>query len=237
MKYSNVLLMSILALAACKPTPSSPVSAKPADTTLAHLKSAYARSAEYDDINVAAGLAYQLIEADPEFAGKWKEELAKIYFASQRQVSCQNVCDDLIKNHEGGSKLPILEMRALGLEALGKKPEATAAWQQAWDKSQSATHALRLAGLFFDSDKLTETDQTITAGLSAKDIETASIALPKSRDEMQTVPAAAALHNLKALLLSKRYPDQKDAIKAELDAALALAPEFELAKRNLASFK
>ncbi|HEY8962704.1 MAG TPA: hypothetical protein VIM57_10920, partial [Luteolibacter sp.] len=47
------------------------------------------------------------------------------------------------------------------------------------------------------------------------------------------VSAAAALYNLKALLLMKRDPEaNQHAAKAELDIALKLAPDFGLAKRN-----
>ena len=50
---------------------------------------------------------------------------------------------------------------------------------------------------------------------------------------MQQVPTLAALHNLQALLMMKRDSTAKDAVRAELEKALQLAPEFEIAKANL----
>jgi hypothetical protein len=201
----------------------------------ASLKAAYARSAAYKDMATAASLAHQLIEADSASAGKWKEELAKIYFTSKHESSCLLVCEDLIKNHGGDAKLPVLEMRALCFESLELKPEAISAWLMAWDKTHSPSQAVRLAGLYFQSENLAQCEEIINAGLVSKDAVTAMVSLPKTSSEMQSIPAAAALHNLKALLLLKKDPGNKMLVRVELEGALQLSPDFELAKRNLAS--
>jgi tetratricopeptide (TPR) repeat protein len=216
-----------------KTSPAKAEPSAPATPATAELRLAYGRAASYDDLLTAGVLAHQLIQAEPSAAGLWKEELAKIYFSTQRQGSCLKVCDDLIKNHGGNSKTTLLEMRALCLESLQRKEEAISAWQAVWEKSQNATAAVRLAGLYFEAGKYDEADKVIAAGLAAKDGEKAIISLPRSRDEMQQIPATAALHNLKALILMKKDSKNTDAPKAELEAALKIAPDFELAKRNL----
>jgi hypothetical protein len=215
--------------AAAAPAAAAPTAADPA----ANLKAAYALCAEYKDFVSAAPLAYQLCVAEPAQAGKWKEELAKIHFATQRHSSCLKVVTDLTANHGGAEKIPLLEMAALCQEALGKKAEATAAWKAAWAKSASSSHAVRLAGLQYETGALDEAEASIYSGLGAADAKTATIPLPKTREQMQQIPVAAALHNLKAMLTIKKDPTAKQAAKLELNAALALAPEFEIAKRNL----
>lgn len=92
---------------------------------------------------------------------------------------------------------------------------------------------MRLAGLQFETGGLDDAEKTLAAGLALKGAEEVKFALPKLSSQMQQVPAAATLHNLKALLLMKRDPKAKDAAKAELEAALKLSSDFELAKRNL----
>jgi len=197
------------------------------------LEVAYARAIAYGDAQAASVIACQLVDALPGKAAVWKEELAKLYFATRRLASCELVCEDLIQHHGAAEKTPILEMRAMSLEGTGRKQDAIQAWRGLWEKAPNASCAVRLAGLQFETGGWDDAEKTIAAGLALKDAEEAKFALPKSSSEMQQVPAAAALHNLKALLLMKRDPTAKDAAKAELDTALKLAPDFELAKRNL----
>lgn len=231
------LLPLALAMALCDaqiPASPSPIaaSAKPT-TTASSLEAAYARATLYGDAQSAAVIACQLVDAMPEKAATWKEELAKIYFTTRRLASCERVCDDLIQNHGATEKAQVLEMRAISLEGTCRKEDAIKAWRGLWEKTPNASHAVRLAGLQFETGGLDDADKTIAAALALKDVEEAKITLPKSPSQMQQIPAAAALHNLKALLLMKRDPKAKDAAKAELEIALKLSPDFELAKRNL----
>lgn len=202
-------------------------------TTPSSLEAAYARATAYADAQTAAVIACQLVDAEPGKAAIWKEELAKLYFTSRRLASCERVCDDLIQNHGAAEKAQILEMRAICQEGLGRKEEAINAWRVLWEKAPNAGHAVHLAGLQFETGALDDAEKTLIAGLALKDAEEAKIALPKSSSQMQQVPAVAALHNLKALLLMKRDPKATDTAKAELEVALKLCPDFELAKRNL----
>lgn len=233
MKYHLILVFSVSIFSlSCKEAEQLEAVHAPTDPA-AHLKAAYELCSRYDDVAAAAPLAYQLAAVEPAEATKWKEELAKIHFATQRHASCLKILEDLTSQHGLAEKLPLLEMMALCHEGLGQRPEATSAWKGVWEKSGSALHAVRLAGLQFETDAHDETQATITAGLAAADAKTANLPLPKTREEMQQIPAAAALHNLKALHLLKQDPSATEEARAELEAALALAPEFEIAKRNL----
>ena len=234
MRYPFLLLAPFLFAACDKSAPAKPDVPPAPAAGIPMYKAAYALCRQYGDLEAAAPLAYQLAASDTEGTGEWKEELVKIHFATRRFASCLKILDDLTAHHGGADKLPLLEMAALCHEGLGHKDEATAAWRQLWDKNHSALTAVRLAGLGFETGKLDEAQDLITAGLAATDAGTATLTLPKTRQEMQQIPVKAALHNLKALLILKRDPAAKDAARAELDAALALAPDFELAKRNLA---
>jgi hypothetical protein len=237
MKYHLIFIFSVSIFAlSCNDTEKLEAVHAPEDPA-AHLKAAYELCSRYDDVAAAGPLAYQLVTAVPTEAAKWKEELAKIHFATQRHASCLKILEDLTSQHGLSEKLPLLEMKALCHEALGQRQEATAAWKIVWEKSGSALHAVRLAGRQFEDDALEDAQASITAGLAASDSKTATLPLPKTREEMQQIPAAAALHNLKALLLIKQAPGAKDAVRAELEAALALAPDFEIAKRNLSGLE
>ncbi|MCU0795342.1 MAG: hypothetical protein MUF31_05325 [Akkermansiaceae bacterium] len=125
-------------------------------------------------------------------------------------------------------------MQALCHEALGNKKEALEAWQALWSRSKSASHAVRVAGLQFDAKLLAEAEATITTALAAADAATTMIKLPKTREEMQNTPAAAALHNLRALVILTRDPQNRQAARQELEKALEISPDYEIAKRNLA---
>jgi hypothetical protein len=208
--------------------------AKSAPDATASLKAAYSLAIQYGDTPAAATLAYQLVATEPAEAGKHKEEIAKTFLATGRHRNCLAVLADLVTNHGGADKLSNMEMSAYCHEALGDKENALAAWSVVWPKTQDAIHAVRLAGLHFELGQLDETDTIIAAGLAVENAKTAVIPLPKTREMYQNIPAAAALHNLKALSIMKRDPKSLDAARAELNAALALFPEFELAKRNLA---
>lgn len=233
MKHHLALaFFSILLLSCLKPTPIT--AAPPAADRASALKESYALCGQYGDLAAAAPLAYQLAIAEPAEAGKWKEDLATIYFTTGRHASCLKVLADLTANHGGQDELPILRMKALCHEALGQKPEATDAWKVVWEKGGSASAAVRLVGLLIERNEIGEADAIITGGLAAADAKTVTIMLPKTADELQKIPAAAALHNLKGLLLFKRDSAATEVARTEFEAALALAPDFELAKRNLA---
>ena len=58
--------------------------------------------------------------------------------------------------------------------------------------------------------------------------------MPMNNGEMQSVPAKAALHNLRAEIILKRDPKQVDAARNELQAALKIQSDFDIAKRGLA---
>ena len=236
-RFVPALALLPLALISCDAKSSdAPAQATTADVSAppaSSLEAAYARAIAYGDSQSATVIACQLVDAMPEKAGIWKEELAKLYFTTRRLASCERVCEDLIQHHGAAEKTPILEMRAMSLEGTGRKQDAIQAWRGLWEKAPNASCAVRLAGLQFETGGLDDADKTIAAALALKDVEEAKITLPKSQSQMQQVPAAAALHHLRALLLLKRDPTAKDAAKAELDAALKLFPDFELAKRHL----
>jgi hypothetical protein len=199
-----------------------------------HLKNAYELSERYGDWTAAAPLAAQLAILEPSKAGHWLEELAKIQFVTRRYANCLRIITDLNAQYGGSQKLSLQEMKALSHEGLGQKVEARDAWKVVWDMSGGAAYATRLAGVHFELQELDQAEAIIALGLVAADAKTSTVPLPKTREEMQAVPAAAALHNLKALILMKRDLANKEAAIAQLKSALALAPEFELAKRNLA---
>jgi hypothetical protein len=245
MRHLPFALLPLLAVAsfADPAAPAIEPSAPPAESSQQQggydavevLKAAYKICCSYNDLAAAAPLATQLAVFEPAESGKWLEELVKIHLANGNLESCLKVIEDLKKDHGGADKLPILEMEAHCHETLGHKEKAAAAWQIAWKKGASAVHAARLAGLQIELGKIDDADASVTLGFAAADFKTATLQLQNTKGEMQTMPVAAALHNLRALTILKRDSTAKDTARAHLDAALVFAPDFAVAKRNLAS--
>ena len=129
----------------------------------------------------------------------------------------------------------LLEMTALCHEGLGQLEQAAAIWQPLFDKDQHSAHAVRLAGIQFELNQLDAADKTIIAGLTAADVNTSTIALPKTNTTLQRVPAAAALLNLKAQTTLMRDPSAHAKSQQYLTSALKICPDYELARRNLAN--
>lgn len=240
-----LVLLPIL-LSGCEKAASTtpPVTSQEQLSHVAALKASYSLASQYDDVVAAASLAYQLTIAAPEEAGRWKEELAKIHFATRRHASCLKILEDLKTNHGSGEDAEVLEMQALCHEALGQKEAAYDCWALVWHRSGSARHAIRVAGIHFELGQYEQANDVVEDGLAADDVETAVVKLPMNRDEMQVVPASAALYNLGGLIaLQRSRPDVEggkptqagiEAARTYLRKALEIAPEFEIAKRNLA---
>lgn len=197
-------------------------------------ESLFHQAAAYGDLGSAAMAAHRLCFQRPDEAGKWKEELAKIYFAGGNHGACLKVCADVASNHGSAEKTGLQELQALALEASGRREEALRSWRSLFDATANPIHAVRLAGLQFEAGDLEGTRLTIGRALEAPEVEILTVPLPKTREEMQQVPVAAALQNLKGLLaMTGDEPDRAEARRC-FETALALLPDFELAKRNLA---
>jgi tetratricopeptide (TPR) repeat protein len=198
-------------------------------------KALYIASIERGDALTAQTTAARLILMDPEDATKWKQELCKLLFLGRNFEGALKLCEEILKNPPTETASQLRELQASCQEALGLKEAAKKSWSLVFQESKNPLHAVRLGGLQFESSEFQDALITIEAGLLGADVDKLLVTIPKSEKEMQQVPAAAALLNLKGLVVLKKDPEAKAAARAAFEAALKVFPDFVVAKGNLGS--
>lgn len=198
-------------------------------------KALYAEALGRGDAITAQSTAARLVLMDPEDAVKWKFELCKLLYLGGNLDASLKLCEQLIKDPPTGTLAQLQELQATCQEGLGLKEAAKKSWTLVFEESKNPLHAVRLAGLQFEGSELQDALITIEAGLIGEGVDKLVVTVPKSEKEVQQVSARAALLNLKGLVALKKDSGAKDVAKADFEAALKASPDFEIAKRNIAS--
>lgn len=189
-------------------------------------KTMYSTSLKYNDLAAATQATYALMALEPDNFARL-DTLAQLYF--QRSAFPQSILvanDVLLKDPENQQ---MLEIRAFSKQSLGAAKESLVDYETLYKLSKDPYHFYEIATLQYTMRRFGECEDSITRLLASPDIKDKTISLSYNQIQ-QSVPFAAALHNLYGVLqLDQGKPD---IAKKHFDQALQLAPEFYLAKAN-----
>jgi len=191
-------------------------------------KSIMKQALVYGDNTIATSSLYSII-AKEGATSTYKDSLAYVYFSARKYSSCFLVCTDILSRNS--SKVDVMEMQAISLENLGVYEKAAQSYAKLVVKSNNNYHAYKLATLYYSLKKNKEGLNAIKKAEELEDTGKIKITTAINKNLNQQVALKAAIANLKGLL--QYASDDLDGAKKSFQQALAIEPEFKLAKDNV----
>ncbi len=194
---------------------------------LSQKKDTYKQALRNGDYSVAAQAVYDIMAIQPK-STHWRDSLALIYvqqkaFRQAIKVSEQQLADN-------PSDTLMVKVQALSYKALNEPKKALETYERLYPLTQDIYHLYEVASLQYNMTRLKECLQTADMLLKHPDLKKAKISLAFNRQN-QIVPLEAAIFNLKGVI-AKDMDKEKEAGDL-FKKALAIHPEFELAKGNM----
>jgi len=190
----------------------------------------YSLAMRYNDASVAKSKLYELMERNPGNLA-YAETLASMYFETEQYGSAALVALDLLERND--KSLTALEVAAFSLEQLGALERALPHFESLHLLSGNLFSLYKAGYLQYTLKKYDEGLNSVNMLIKDNKAAEQKLNFPKGENnEMQEVSMVAAAENLKGLI----YKDQGSNAEAKtaFEAALAINPDFELAKENLA---
>lgn len=226
-KAITLLLLAVTQLVIAqeeKPTAQQQVNA----FVVNHFSKAYALATRYGDTDNAISALYNVLAEYPQ-NDSLLYTLSYLYFQNNKTAQSVLVSQDLLKVNS--EHLGALELSAAGYEKLGIKDKSLDAYESLYLKSNNFQTLYKVAFLQFDLQRFTECNTNIDILLKHPDVDTLKVFYADENNQEQEYPIKIALFNLKGLV-SKANGDKENA-KKHFEAALAIAPDFAIAKQNL----
>lgn len=186
----------------------------------------------YGDQSTATIMMYNIIALEGEKSA-YKDSLAYLYFNRRSYLSCFLATKDALVNNPNSVEL--LEMSAFSVESIGALDQAIVSFEKLLSVTNNNYHAYKVAVLYFELDKYEEAYSAIKKADTLADTGEVNITFPINKSYNQPVPLKAAIIYLKGLI--EQNLNNNTAAKADLQKALALFPEFILAKDALSNLE
>ena len=188
----------------------------------------YRMAIQYNDYAEAKSALYNLVLLEPQ-NDSLRYNLAYIYFDAGQNPSTILACKDILAynpNHLGA-----LELSAVAFENLGLKDKALPNYEKIYMQSSNLNALYKMAFLQYDLKKYAECIVNIDLLLENAEMENANVVFSDENKEQKEYPMKVAVLNLKGLV-NIEVGNTKLA-KQAFQEALAIAPDFSLAKSNL----
>jgi tetratricopeptide (TPR) repeat protein len=197
-----------------------------------HFIRKYSLASQWNDFAVAKDALYDLIIENPG-NDSLLFTLAYYYYDNKEHAPTFLISQTLLGRNP--KNLNFLEMAAVSGESLGVFDKALQYYETLYLLTNNVNTLYKIAFLQYDLKRYNESLTNVDILLSKPEMNTLKIyfsdAANKSKEYIMKVPVL----NLKGLVLEANG-DKPGARKAYMDA-LALAPDFAMAKQNLAKLK
>ena len=197
-----------------------------------HFARKYAAALQWNDYEVAKDALYDLIIENPG-NDSIIFDLAVYYFQNQKSASAVLVASELLKRNPKNTGA--LEVAAGGYEALGVLDKSIQSYESLYLLTDNITALYKMAFLQYQMKRFKESANSAEILLARKDLDGVKASYNDSKGKAKEFPVKVAVVNLKGMLAL----DQGDKINAKkyFQEALAIAPDFALAKENLTKIK
>lgn len=188
----------------------------------------YRMAIQYNDFAEAKSALYNLILLAPQ-NDSIRYNLAYIYFDTGQYPSTILACKDILAinpNHAGA-----LELSGVSFENLGLKDKALPNYEKLYMLTSNLNSLYKMAFLQYDLKKYAESGVNIDLLLEKAEIEKANVVFSDENNNSKEYPMKVAVLNLKGLV--NKEVGNKEIAKQAFEAALAISPDFQLAKENL----
>jgi tetratricopeptide (TPR) repeat protein len=207
-----------------KPAPGSPLGD--------HFGRKYAIAARWNDFDVAKDAMYDLIVEYPG-SDSLIFALAYYYYENQKYPSSILVCQDLLARNP--KNVEAIELTGMGYESLSINDRALQSFESLFLITNNNATLYKMSFLQYQLKRYTESMTNVDFLLTKPEADSLKITYNDATNIPKEYPMKVALLNLKGMI----YKDQSDKVNAKksFEEALKIAPDFELAKKNLAALK
>jgi len=194
-----------------------------------HYAYTYQAALRYNDYTVAKEALYNMLVENPK-NDSILFRLSALYFQMQKYASAALTSSDLISRNP--DNVAALEINANALETLGATDKALDSYESLYLKTDDVQVLYKIAFLQYDMKRYAESLTNVDILLKDEKINELTAVFNTSDNQQKEYPLKVALVNLKGMI----FMEQGDKVKAKeyFNQALQLAPDFELAKQNLA---
>lgn len=206
----------------------TPLAAQNNEPDLSHYKVLYQKAIKYNDMATAKNALYHMIAKEPE-NDSLLYTLAYLYFDSKQYASSILVNMDIVKRNP--DNLGSLEMMAIAYETLGLKDKALENYEKLYLKNNDINSLYKMAFLQYDLKRYDECKTNTDILLQNKEIDDQKLIFSFEKNKQKEFAMRVSVLNLKGMV-NKELGNEEVARKS-FEEALAIAPDFVLAKENL----
>ncbi len=192
----------------------------------------YRLAMQYNDYAEAKSALYNLVILEPQ-NDSLRYNLAYLYFDAGQNPSAILICEDILANSP--TNLAALELGAIAFENLNIKDKALPKYEKIYMLSSSLNALYKMAFLQYDLKKYAEVVVNIDILLEHLDLKEAKVVFTDENQVSKEYPMKVAVLNLKGLV--NKEIGNKELAKKAFEAALAISPDYVLAKTNLEELK
>ncbi len=197
-----------------------------------HYARTYQAAIRYNDYGVAKQALYNMLVENPQ-NDSILYSLSLLYIQSQQYASAVLTANDILtlkSDHSGA-----LEIAAISYENLGVKDKALSNYESLYLNTDDYNTLYKMAFLQFDLAKYAEAKTNVDILLSKKETEELTTVYTLANNEQKEYPIKVSLLTLKGMIGAAN--GDKTGARKFYDEALALAPDFELAKEKIAELE
>ncbi|MCS6935609.1 MAG: hypothetical protein NZM35_10760 [Chitinophagales bacterium] len=190
-------------------------------------RKAYLSALKYYDLQAATVALYNMIALKPERQDLY-DSLALLYFSGERYGQAFLIGEEILKKNP--SRKDILELVAVSKQNLGLIKDALADYEKLYTLDKSLYYLYQIATLQYQLKRYGECVASLDQIIANPDSDKQKVNI-NFQGGSQEVPMRAAALNVKGICAMEL--NQEEAAKDNFNKALAIFPEFVLAKGNL----
>jgi tetratricopeptide (TPR) repeat protein len=194
-----------------------------------HYQMKFVFGRKYNDPEVSKDALYSMVALDPT-DDSLKLQLAYHYFENNQYASSLFVSADLLSRNPNNSHA--LRINAVSYDNMGLRDKAIESYESLYLQTFDIGVLYQTAALQFESARYAEAINNADIIATSPKAPEEKITFATDDKKGQEVTLEAAAYNLKAMALKEQ--GKKDEAKQSFEKALTIAPDFKLAKTNLA---
>ncbi len=230
MKYVTFLFLvfsSSFSFGQAKPAPAKTVTKDSVQYNLE--KQIYRSALKYNDLAVAKTSVYKMMALSPADKSL-RDTLLFLYFNAGAFGQSVLLSREILA--ENSNNPTVLEIKAISEQNLGLTKEALESYEKLYPQTKSLFHLYQVAVMQYQLKRYGECNASLEEILKSEKAVGEKVTINTAQNATQEVSLKAAALNIRGVMFleGKREEDAK----SNFSQALAVQPDFELAKNNLA---
>ena len=217
---------------ATKPETAPKDSVPAVDPLTRHFAIKYTLAMKWNDPETAKDALYDLI-VENQGNDSIIYELAVYYYQNQKYPSSVLISQELLKRNPKNAAA--LEIAAVGYESLGVPDRSLQYYESLYLLQSNPAVLYKMAFLQYRLKRFKECGTSVDILMADKNTDTLKVNYNDANDKQKEYPMKVALLNLKGMLAQEE--GDKVSARKFYDQVLAQAPDFVLAKTNIAKLK